>query len=51
MKSGLAVMIELAETLDLAGLGCELTLVFYAREEGPYAENELGFDPRAKAAE
>jgi succinyl-diaminopimelate desuccinylase len=42
MKSGLAVMIALAETLDTAGLGCGLTLVFYAREEGPYAENELG---------
>jgi succinyl-diaminopimelate desuccinylase len=42
MKSGLAVMMVLAETLDLARLPCELTLVFYAREEGPYAENELG---------
>jgi succinyl-diaminopimelate desuccinylase len=42
MKSGLAVMIALAETLDLAKLGCDLTLVFYAREEGPFAENELG---------
>jgi succinyl-diaminopimelate desuccinylase len=42
MKSGLAVMISLAETLALDGLGCDLTLVFYAREEGPFAENELG---------
>jgi len=42
MKSGLAVMIALAETLRPAALNCELTLVFYAREEGPFAENELG---------
>jgi succinyl-diaminopimelate desuccinylase len=42
MKSGLAVMIALAETLDLGKLACDLTLVFYAREEGPFAENELG---------
>ena len=42
MKSGLAVMIVLAEALDLARLPCEITLVFYAREEGPFAENELG---------
>ncbi len=41
MKSGLAVMIVVAETLrDMSA--CDLTLVFYAREEGPYAENELG---------
>jgi succinyl-diaminopimelate desuccinylase len=42
MKSGLAVMIALAETLDVAKLGHDLTLVFYAREEGPFADNELG---------
>jgi succinyl-diaminopimelate desuccinylase len=42
MKSGLAVMIAIAETIAVAHLGCELTLVFYAREEGPFAENELG---------
>lgn len=42
MKSGLAVMIVLAETLRLSDLGVELTLVFYAREEGPFADNELG---------
>ena len=42
MKSGLAVMITLAETLRATALRCDLTLVFYAREEGPFAENELG---------
>lgn len=42
MKSGLALMIELVERLDLEALPCDLTLVFYEREEGPYVENVLG---------
>lgn len=41
MKAGLAVMIVTAETLGELS-GADVTLVFYAREEGPYAENELG---------
>jgi succinyl-diaminopimelate desuccinylase len=42
MKSGLAIMIELVERLDLAALPCDLTLIFYEREEGPFEENRLG---------
>lgn len=41
MKAGLAVMIVIAETVANL-VACDLTLVFYSREEGPYAENELG---------
>lgn len=47
MKSGLALMIVLAETLEQPGgidgnLGCDLSLVFYSKEEGNFADNELG---------
>lgn len=42
MKSGLAVMQLLAETLDLQAIPFNLVFVFYEREEGPYLENGLG---------
>lgn len=42
MKSGVAVAMEIAERLPRAARFCDLALVLYAREEGPYEENELG---------
>jgi succinyl-diaminopimelate desuccinylase len=42
MKSGLAAMIELVENGVAAKTEADLTMVFYAREEGPFADNELG---------
>jgi succinyl-diaminopimelate desuccinylase len=41
MKSGLAVMLALIDEPETYR-GCDLTLVFYSREEGPYDPNELG---------
>lgn len=42
MKGGLAVMLALAETLELDVLPVNLLLVLYEREEGPYLESGLG---------
>ena len=41
MKGGLAVMMMAAEALPRAERFCDLALVLYSREEGPYLENEL----------
>lgn len=42
MKGGLAVMMALAESLELDVLPLNLLLVLYEREEGPYLESGLG---------
>jgi succinyl-diaminopimelate desuccinylase len=55
MKSGLAVMVALAETMKIERCAFDVTLVFYAREEGPFLENELGVvierDPDIRGAD
>jgi succinyl-diaminopimelate desuccinylase len=55
MKSGLALMLDLLEH-GMDELRCaDVTMIFYAREEGPYADNELGRvfaeDPDATAVD
>lgn len=42
MKGALAVMMTLADELDLSRLPVNLLLVFYEREEGPFEESGLG---------
>ncbi len=42
MKGGLAVMLDLVETLDPAALRFDLAAVFYDGEEGPFEGNGLG---------
>jgi succinyl-diaminopimelate desuccinylase len=42
MKSGVAVALELAARLPRGARDLDLALVLYAREEGPFEENELG---------
>lgn len=42
MKSGLCLMLDLCLHDRDALARADVTLVFYAREEGPYLENELG---------
>ncbi|HTP26428.1 MAG TPA: succinyl-diaminopimelate desuccinylase [Anaeromyxobacteraceae bacterium] len=42
MKSGVAVAMEIVERLPRERRFCDLVLVLYAREEGPFLDNELG---------
>lgn len=55
MKSGLALMLDLLEHGMDELQRADVTMIFYAREEGPFAENELGRvfadDPDATAVD
>jgi succinyl-diaminopimelate desuccinylase len=42
MKAGVAIAMDLAERVPRAARFCDLLVVLYSREEGPYEENELG---------
>jgi len=42
MKSGLTLMLDMLEHGMDELRRADVTMIFYAREEGPYAENELG---------
>jgi succinyl-diaminopimelate desuccinylase len=42
MKSGVALALEAAEAIPRGDRSCDLVLVLYSREEGPFEENELG---------
>ncbi len=42
MKGGVALALEAAERIQREDRFCELVLVLYSREEGPFEENELG---------
>ncbi len=42
MKAGLAIMLDILENDRASCAGCDMSMVFYSREEGPFLDNELG---------